>query len=312
MGILVVDKPEGPSSFAVLRRVRALVGRAIGGSERAARKLKCGHGGTLDPAASGVLPICFGEATKLAAFLLEADKIYELTVRFGVTTDTQDATGTVVDRGSLDGLSEAAIRERLPAMVGEIEQVPPMYSALKHRGRPLYAYAREGQEVERAARRVHIHALELLAFLPPDSARLRVRCSKGTYVRVLAADLGRATGSGAHLAALRRIASGPFHLEQAITLAQLEERVDRGEPLPLISPTTALAHLPEVRAGEAAARALGQGQRVPAEAFGLPAATRGRVRIVREDDSLLAVAEVTAEGARPLRVFGRGLAGVQL
>jgi tRNA pseudouridine55 synthase len=312
MGVLVVDKPEGPSSFAVLRRVRALVGRALAGGEVKARKLKCGHGGTLDPAASGVLPICFGEATKLAAFLLEADKTYDLTVRFGVSTDTQDATGAVVDRGSIEGLTEAAIRDLLPGMTGEIEQVPPMYSALKHQGRPLYAYAREGQEIQRAPRRVRIHQLDLVAFLPPDSARLLVRCSKGTYVRVLAADLGRAAGTGAHLTALRRTASGPFQLEQAMTLAQLEDRVDRGEALPFISPATALAHLPGVRAGEAEARALGQGQRVPAAAFGLPAASRGRVRILREDDSLLAVAELTAEGAQPLRVFGRAVPGVQI
>ena len=310
MAILVIDKPEGPSSFAVLRRVRALVSRALSG-DRPARKLKAGHGGTLDPAASGVLPICLGEATKLAAFLLEADKAYELTVRFGVSTDTQDATGTIIDRGSTDGLSEAAVRGLLPALLGEIEQLPPMFSALKHRGRPLYAYAREGQEIQRIPRRVRIHELDLLEWVPPDAARLRVRCSKGTYVRVLAADLGRAAGSGAHLGALRRIASGPFSLDQAVTLPALEALVDRGDPLPLVSSATALAHLPGIRAGEAEARALGQGQRVPAAAFGLPAATRGRVRVLREDDSLLAVAELTAEGAQPLRVFGRAIPGVQ-
>src|SRR5688572_27278141 len=125
MGILVIDKPEGPSSFAVLRRVRALVCRSLTGSEQKARRLKCGHGGTLDPAATGVLPICFGEATKLAAFLLEADKRYELTVRFGVSTDTQDATGEVLERGSIDGLSEGLVRDLLPPLAGRIDQVPP-------------------------------------------------------------------------------------------------------------------------------------------------------------------------------------------
>jgi tRNA pseudouridine55 synthase len=305
MGILVVDKPEGPSSFAVLRQVAAVVRRGLpGASGPGTRKLKCGHGGTLDPFASGVLPICIGEATKLAAFLLEADKAYEATVRFGVATDSHDATGTVVATAPVD-LSVEALRPLLAAFVGEIEQVPPMHSALKHQGRPLYSYAREGTEIQRQPRQVQIRALELLSWLPPDTARVRLLCSKGTYVRVLAADLGRAAGTLAHLVALRRIASGPFRIEDAVTLPDLEARVDRGDPLPMVPLAGALAHLPPATAGAQVAAALAQGQRVAASAMGLPEGARGRVRVMREDETLLAVADVTADGARPVRVFAR-------
>jgi tRNA pseudouridine55 synthase len=298
MGVLIIDKPEGPSSFAVLRRVAAMVCRGL------PRKPKCGHGGTLDPFASGVLPVCLGEGTKLAGFLLEADKAYEATVRFGVATDSHDVTGNVVATGPVT-LTGDALVPLLGGFVGEVEQVPPMHSALKHQGRPLYSYAREGTEIDRPARRVQIHALELLEWLPPDSARLRLRCSKGTYVRVLAADLGRAAGTVAHLTALRRIASGPFRIEDAVTLPELERRLDRGEPPPMVSLARALAHLPPATAGAQVATDLAQGKRVAASAVGLPEGARGRVRVLREDETLLAVAEVTAEGARPVRVFAR-------
>jgi tRNA pseudouridine55 synthase len=304
MGVLIVDKPVGPSSFAVLRRVRSLVARSLAGPGGLSRRqLKCGHGGTLDPFASGVLPICIGEATKLAGFLLDADKAYEATVRFGVATDSADLTGAVVEHGPLDGLTESRLRDLVARFAGVIEQVPPMHSALKHQGRPLYAYAREGTEVVRAPRQVQIHEIEVLAFVPPDSLQLRLRCSKGTYVRVLAADLGRAAGTVAHLASLRRTASGPFRIEEAVTLADLEARLDARQPLPMVSLGRALAHLPGVTADGAAEAALVKGQRVSAAAVGLPEGMTGRVRVMREDQSLLAVAEVGVDGARPVRVF---------
>jgi tRNA pseudouridine55 synthase len=304
VGVLILDKPAGPSSFAVLRRVRSLVWRSLDGSPPVARRrLKFGHGGTLDPAATGVLPICVGEATKLAAFLLEADKEYEATVRFGVATDSHDATGTVLATAPVDGLTEDRVRTLLAAFVGEVDQVPPMFSALKHLGRPLHAYAREGTQIERPARKVQIHELELSAWFPPDLAHLRVRCGKGTYVRALADDLGRAAATGAHLAALRRTASGPFRLAQAITLPELEACIDQGKPLPLVSPARALGHLPGMTASAAAALALSQGKRLPLKAFGLTGTAGGRVRILREDQTLLAVAELSPDGARPLRVF---------
>jgi tRNA pseudouridine55 synthase len=270
-----------------------------------ARKPKCGHGGTLDPFASGVLPVCVGEATKLAGFLLEADKAYEATVLFGVATDTHDATGVVIGNGPFDHLSAGSLAPLLARFVGPIAQVPPMHSALKHQGRPLYSYAREGTEIERSARTVQVHALELVAWLPPDSARVRLRCSKGTYVRVLAADLGRTAGTVAHLTALRRIASGPFHIEDAVTLPELEARLDRGEPLPMVPLARALAHLPPATVDDAVAAALAQGRRVAVSAIGLPEGARGRVRVMREDETLLAVADLTPEGARPVRVFAR-------
>jgi tRNA pseudouridine55 synthase len=297
MSVLVVDKPVGPTSFAVVRRVRDLLRRSHG------RKAKIGHGGTLDPLASGVLPVCIGEATKLAPFLLGADKEYEAEVRFGVTTDTLDAAGQVLSEASVAGLDELTLRAALPRFRGAIEQVPPMYSALKRAGRPLYEYAREGVELPRAARSVIVYELELVAWQPPATAHLRVRCSKGTYVRSLAADLGAALGPGAHLAGLRRTVSGPFNLSQSIGLPEAEARVDRGEGLPLISLAEALAHLPAVTPPEPIAWAVGQGQRVPRATFGLPLEASGDARVLRADGSLLAVVRLEQEIVRPLRIF---------
>ncbi len=253
MSLFVVDKPSGPSSFTVVKRVRALLGR---------RGEKVGHGGTLDPFASGVLPMCIGEGTKVLAFLLDADKSYEAVVRFGVETDTLDVTGKVLAERPVGDLSASLVEAALVGLRGPIEQVPPMYSALKRAGRPLYAYARAGETVDRAARKVTIHELELVAFKAPDRACLRIRCSKGTYIRSLAADLGTRLGVGAHLAELRRTASGPFRIEQAVTLEDLAARVADGRPLPSLSLLEALAHLPRVKVDEAQALVLVRGQRM--------------------------------------------------
>jgi len=198
-GVLVVDKPSGPTSFDVVRRIK-----------RAAHVKRVGHGGTLDPLASGVLPICVGEGTKLAAFLLDADKEYDFTLRLGVETDTYDAQGAVTARRDPSAVEEAHVRGALAVFTGRIEQTPPIYSALKRDGRPLYAYARAGETVEIAPRAVTVHELTLTSFRGPDAVGLRVRCSKGTYVRSLAFDLGRRLGVGAHVTALRRTRSGPF------------------------------------------------------------------------------------------------------
>ena len=254
MSLLVIDKPSGPSSFAVVKRVRKLLARP--------RSEKIGHGGTLDPFASGVLPICIGEGTKVLAFLLDADKTYEAVVRFGIETDTLDRTGQVVAERSVAGLDAAAVEEALGAFRGAIEQVPPMFSALKRDGRPLYAYARAGQTVERQARAVTMHELELVGFDPPDRAKLRLRCSKGTYVRSLAADLGQRLQVGAHLVELRRTGSGPFRIEQAITLDDLSARAAEGLPLPFLTPLEALAHLPRLTVDPAQAHVLERGQRM--------------------------------------------------
>jgi tRNA pseudouridine55 synthase len=301
--VLVVDKPVGPTSFTVVRRLRGALARAW---DRPKRQLKVGHGGTLDPMASGVLPICVGEATKLAPFLLEADKEYETTVRFGAETDTLDAEGTIVATTPVGELQAAAIEAALAAFRGPIQQVPPMYSALKRDGRPLYSYARAGETVERAPRMVTVHELTLLAVEPPDSARLRIRCSKGTYIRTLAADLGRALGLGAHLTALRRIASGPFHLAAALPLDELLRRIDAGEPLPFVSLGDALAHLPAVRVTEAIASALRRGQSVTWAALA-EAPAMGSIRVLENGGGLVAVVEPGEAGAvRTLRAFNVG------
>ena len=243
-GVLVIDKPSGPTSFDVVRQVRRVLGTR-----------RVGHGGTLDPLATGVLPICLGEATKLAQFLLDADKEYEATLCFGVETDTYDAAGAVTERRSAAGLTAAAVESALAAFRGSIQQVPPRFSALKLRGRPLYAYARAGEEVEIAPRAVVIHEIALERWVDATEVAVSVRCSKGTYIRSLAFDLGRALGPGAHLTALRRTRSGPFRIDESHPLGEIETA-------PLIGLSEALAHLPALRAGAAAALDLQHGKRV--------------------------------------------------
>jgi tRNA pseudouridine55 synthase len=213
-GAVLVDKPVGLSSNAALQKVKKLFGAS-----------KAGHAGTLDPLASGLLVVLFGEATKLSSVLLDADKEYVARVKLGEATSTGDAEGEVVETGAASATTGevAAVLERFR---GEIEQVPPMYSALKRDGVPLYKLARRGETVERPARRVHIEELALRAFEPP-LLDLRIRCSKGTYVRTLAEDLGRALGTCAHLAALRRTASGGLKLEDAMGLEALETLAPR-------------------------------------------------------------------------------------
>jgi len=208
-GVLLLDKPSGVSSNAALQRARRLFAAA-----------KAGHTGTLDPLAAGLLPVCFGEATKFAQSLLDADKRYRATVRFGVATTTGDAEGEVVDRGPVD-FDRAALEAALAGFVGRIRQVPPRHSALKHQGKPMYAYARAGIDVPRAPREVEIRALSLVDWRPPDAV-IDVACSKGTYVRTLAEDLGTALGTRAHLAALVRTGTGGFDLADAIAVDALE------------------------------------------------------------------------------------------
>jgi tRNA pseudouridine55 synthase len=283
-------------------------------SGRKARTIKIGHGGTLDPMASGVLPVCVGEGTKVVAFLLDADKEYEAEVRFGVETDTLDATGQIVAEHALHGLGEAAIDAALSRLRGAIDQIPPMFSALKRDGRPLYEYARAGQDVPRLPRRVTVHEFELVEFCAPDRARLRIRCSKGTYVRSLAADLGRDLGVGGHLVALRRTASGPFNIARSSTLDTVERLVGAGRPLPFVSLRQALAHLPAVAVDNDLARSLSMGQRVPWDRI---AATgfAGPVCIVRQgtDEDLVAVAEEGEAGlVKLLRVFNRSVDSVSV
>ena len=208
-GVLLLDKPCGISSNAALQRARRAVGAA-----------KAGHTGTLDPLASGLLPLAFGESTKFSQSLLNADKAYTAIVRLGVTTTTGDAEGEVLDTRPVD-VAPQAIVDIARGFIGEIEQLPPMYSALKHAGKPLYAYAREGIDIERKRRRVTIRSLTCTP-VDAHSFRLDVSCSKGTYVRTLGEDIGHALGCGAHLTALRRTAIGAFRIEDAVRLDQVE------------------------------------------------------------------------------------------
>ena len=291
-GVLVIDKPAGRSSAAVVARVK----RALG-----ARRV--GHAGTLDPMATGVLVVCVGEGTKIAGYLLADDKEYEAEVELGVETDTLDADGAVTRRAPVR-VQRARLEQALGALAARREQVPPMYSALKQGGRRLYALARAGVEVPRPPRPITIHALELLAFAPPR-LRLRVACSKGTYVRALARDLGAELGCGAYLAALRRTRSGRFDLSAALALDALDPAAAAAR---LIDPADALDHLPAVAVPAARVAAVGNGQPLPWSdlAPGQPPPSE-EFRLLTPEGRLLALARVEGGRARYLRVFTYGL-----
>lgn len=284
-GVLLLDKPAGISSNAALQEAKRLLLAA-----------KAGHAGTLDPLASGLLPLLLGAATKFAQFALAWDKEYLATVRLGVITATGDAEGEVIERRS-PGVDDARLDLTLTRFRGEILQVPPMYSALKHRGRPLYAIAREGRTVSRAPRRVVIRELVLLE-RDREVLRLRVRSSKGTYVRQLAQDLGEALGTGAHLEALRRTAAGPFRIEQAVDVEALRAMDGSARNRCLLSVESLLAELPRLELdADQAARFL-QGRSVA-----IGTAPSGRCRVMSERGLLLGVGEARPGGAlRPLRL----------
>jgi tRNA pseudouridine55 synthase len=286
-GVLVIDKPSGPTSFDVVRQVRALL-----------KVKKAGHTGTLDPMATGVLPICLGEATKVAGFITEGDKAYEATVHLGVETDTQDAQGKVTAEAPVPPLTATLLETALAPFRGTFEQVPPMYSAVKVAGKRLYELARAGEEVERASRQVTVYELTLRDF-SSDRLRLSVRCSKGFFVRTLAYEIGRALGCGAHLAALRRTMSGPFTLAQALPLADLPAMAQDREAVArkLLPLSEALTHLPSLSVSAAEAARVTHG--VPLEAPPLP----GRIRVLGPDGALLAVAEVVKGRLSYLRVL---------
>jgi len=235
-GFFVIDKPAGMTSHDVVSAVRRITGRK-----------KAGHTGTLDPFATGVLPVAVGEGTKAIPFLDESLKEYRGVMRLGTTTDTQDCTGTATANREWRGISPDQVREATTAFSGRIAQVPPMFSALKRNGVPLYRLARQGREVEREAREVVIHLFAIEEIDLPDVA-FRVRCSRGTYVRSLASDLGERLGCGAHLVGLRRIVSGPFTLDRAVSLDRLTDLARCGElNAALVSPHEALAHLRDLQ-----------------------------------------------------------------
>jgi tRNA pseudouridine55 synthase len=287
-GILNVNKPVGPSSFAVVRNLRRLPG-----------VLKAGHGGTLDPAADGVLPILINAATRLADFVHEWPKTYVATVTFGFTSDTGDREGTLRPAGDPATITRARIEAALPAFIGRIEQVPPMYSALKQGGEALYRKARRGEEVERQARPVEIHDIRLLNYDPGVAvARLEVHSGRGMYVRSLAEDIGSALGTGAYLSELTRSAVGPLTVGDAVSMGTLTAAGEGWTRwlLPMDLPLRAWPAIALDAAGVAAVR---QGQAVPA-----PNTTAGRYRLLGPDGDLLAWGEADAtRRIQPRAVF---------
>ena len=282
-GILILDKPRGFSSNAALQKVRWLLNAE-----------KAGHTGSLDPLATGVLPLCFGEATKFSQYLLDAEKGYDTVMHLGVTTSTGDAEGEILERREVTAGREQ-LEALLPRFRGTIQQVPPMYSALKRDGQPLYKLARAGEVVEREARSVTIDRLELTRFDPPF-ADLSVSCSKGTYIRSLVEDLGQALGCGAHVAELRRTQAGPFVLAQAISLDTLIAAHEQGgaEALDafLLPVDSGLEHWPVVQLSAHSAYYWLHGQ--PVRVPELP--KFGMLRVRDEHDRFIGIGEVDDEG----------------
>ena len=258
-GVLNINKPLGPTSFDVVARLRLIT-----------RLRKIGHGGTLDPLASGVLPICIGRATRLVEYLSEDDKAYRAMIELGVTTTTDDKEGEVVTTQPVT-VTRAQFESALAKFLGEVEQVPPIYSAIKHDGKHLYDLARQGKAVTVEARTVRFDRLEVVTWAP-RLVQIDVVCSKGTYIRALARDLGATLGCGAHLAGLIRTKSGAFTLSDATTLNEIEAARDWTTYLRPID--FALSHLPEIIVDEDAARALINGMAVEADAPKSPAPTR--------------------------------------
>ncbi|GAB2789998.1 tRNA pseudouridine(55) synthase TruB [Halomonas shantousis] len=280
-GVLLLDKPQGLSSNRALQRARGIY-----------QAQKAGHTGTLDPMATGLLPVCFGEATKFSSYLLDADKVYRTRVRLGEVTDTGDAEGQIIERTAVPALSDDDVEAVLSRFRGEIEQIPPMYSALKHQGRPLYELARKGETVERAVRRVKVYDTRLLA-RDVTGFELEVSCSKGTYVRTLAEDIGRELGCGAHITALRRLKSGPFTDQHMQSLEALEALDIAARDAVLQPVDVLLAHLPRLFVSADAAHRLTHGQRASADTAGL--VQDDVVRLYR-DSAFLGLAKVSGSG----------------
>lgn len=283
-GALLLDKPLGISSNAALQAAKGIYGAR-----------KAGHAGTLDPLATGLLVLLFGEATKLAGHLLDQQKEYLATIKLGETTTTGDAEGAIVESRAV-AVGTESLRAVLDRFLGEIEQVPPMHSALKRGGVPLYRLAREGKDVERQPRRVRIAGIELLTFQPPR-AEVRIRCSKGTYIRTLAEDIGKALGTGAHLRALRRTASGRFRIEDAIELQALRDLGPVERPRRLIGLGALVEDLPRAELDAGAEARLRNGQTL--QISGL---AEGVIAVVRADGALIGLGHGEAGVLRPLRL----------
>ncbi len=284
-GVLVLDKPRGISSSDAVQQVKQLFGAQ-----------KVGHTGSLDPLATGVLPLCFGEATKFSQFLLSSDKAYWTRIKLGVATETGDADGEVIAEKDASHVTAADVEAVLEQFRGEIKQVPSMYSALKHNGQPLYKLARQGIEVEREARCITVYSNELVAF-ETGEFELELKCSKGTYIRTIAEEIGAALGVGAHVLALHRRAAGPFTEEDMVSLDVLREERERGESLDkfLLPTASTVGQWPEVILTDATAFYVRQGQ--PVQVAHAP--TSGLVRLSEkagDGASFLGVGEVLDDG----------------
>ena len=282
-GILLLDKPLGVTSNSALQQVKKLYNAA-----------KAGHTGSLDPLANGLLPICFGSATKISAFLLDADKRYWLRIKLGVTTNTADAEGEVLATRPVPNISRERLIATLADFTGAIQQIPPMYSALKHKGQRLYKLAREGIEVEREPRTIYIHQSNLGAYNLPEF-ELDIHCSKGTYVRTLAEDIGEALGCGAHVAALRRTAVGPYHIDQLVAMDKLELTAKEGlhalDRL-LLPVESAVIDWPEVSLTNDSLYYIRKGQAVIVP----QAPTSGWVRLKEREAGFIGVGEILEDG----------------
>lgn len=294
-GIVLLDKPLGITSNRALQIVKRLFQAA-----------KAGHTGSLDPLATGLLPLCLGEATKVSGFLLDADKVYLATLKLGVKTFSADAEGEVIETRAVENYSKKQINAAIEPFLGDIEQVPPMHSALKVDGQPLYKLAHQGIVVERKSRPVHIYDIQLLRY-DGDEIDIEVHCSKGTYIRTLAEDIGEKLGCGAHLSALRRTETGPFHLEESVTLEELEELTehaategyDAADSI-LMPAEEALPDWDDVELSEDAAFYICRGQAVQVP----NAPIEGLVRLFSEKEGFLGIGEIMDDGrVKPNRLF---------
>lgn len=295
-GIVIIDKPTGHSSNHILQRVKRLFDAK-----------KAGHTGSLDPLATGVLPVCLGDATKLSSYLLDADKQYQVTCQLGIITDSGDSDGNVVDELPIPEFDVDTLNNIIQQFIGEIEQVPPMFSALKHQGQPLYKLARQGIDVERKARRIVIYAIEIMD-CQSDNFTLSVRCSKGTYIRTLVEDISHALGSGGHVTMLRRTAVAGYDLSQAITVEALQAMVEKDGFVTLDASLQqaeeALPDWPAIVLDEENTKSIGFGQSVTVETPFKSA----NVRLFNMNNQFLGIGEMSTEGVvAPKRLFANAV-----
>ncbi|MBU1535556.1 tRNA pseudouridine(55) synthase TruB [Myxococcota bacterium] len=287
-GLLIVKKPIGITSHDAVARVRNRF------------QWKVGHGGTLDPLATGVLPLLINDGTKLAPYMLDRDKAYRFTMKLGERTATLDREGEVIETRYVPPLTTEDIERNIKVFVGEQQQTPPMFSAVKVKGKPLYKHAHKGEEVERQARWIHIYSLDLVNFDSP-SITLDVTCSKGTYIRQLALDISEALGSTAHVTALERTRSGPFDLDSAISLDALLAMTQMEAQKIIVSPTVALQFMPQIVVDEQTAKCLAQGKRISLPDDHFPEGKR--MAFIDTSDRLLAIGEQTGDEIQPVKVF---------